>query len=257
MLLMSSEAQFQPVENATPAHLASAQKTPPPFHWTQLDAPDFATFVKNLRAVGCPEATIRDIVHGELTEIYAAKRQEAETQLATAPEIEREVLRENLQELAVEESSLLASLTNGSSMPALGDTAPPLPAVNPAQAGTPAAFEEISELGASQQDGTVLTPAAFMVGNDASQSGARNEISVTPTDPTLDATTAQVITRLRQDFAQSLEGAGNDASSLFYRQQWLSAQRASDEVYSSLFGGEAFARAQAEAMQKQHQAQAR
>ncbi len=240
------------VEKAGKENEAPVQEpVTPPFHWRHLDAPDFPTFVKNLRAVGCPEATIRDIIQGELAEIYAARRQEAERELATAPEIAHEVLKERLQKMTVEETSLLASLTNDGAMSG--------PATTGDQTGPPAAAVKNAEMAAGQQEqgGTVLTPAAFLVGNDPGQPGTMNEISLRPTDPALDAATAQVIGGIRDGFASSLAGAGNDPSSVFYRQRWLAAQRQSDEIYSSLFGGDGFVRAQAEAAQKQAQGLAR
>lgn len=36
------------------------------FHWRQLESTNYDTFVANLRAVGCPERTIRDIVEADV-----------------------------------------------------------------------------------------------------------------------------------------------------------------------------------------------
>lgn len=40
------------------------------FHWSQLESEDFRQYMANLRAVGCPEATIRDIVVAEVERLY-------------------------------------------------------------------------------------------------------------------------------------------------------------------------------------------
>ena len=45
-----------------------------PFHWSSLESTNFEVFVANLRAVGCPESTVRDIVFGELEDLCAQKR---------------------------------------------------------------------------------------------------------------------------------------------------------------------------------------
>lgn len=248
----------QMVESNHHERATSAQEAVvPAFHWKQLDAADFPTFVKNLRAVGCPEATIRDIIQGELAEIYAAKRREAESELPTVSEFAREVLKERLQKLAMEETSLLASLTSSGAVTTRSDEATVFAGSDkPTQAGATAASVATSEE-SSQQDGSVLTPAAFLVGNDPNQAGTMNELSVRPTDPTLDAAAAQTIAIMRDEFALSLAGAGNDSSSPLYRQRWLAAQRQNDEIFSSLYGGDGFVRAQAEAAQKQVQAQAK
>lgn len=46
-----------------------------PFHWNQLlSSNDYPVFVANLRAAGCPESTIADIVQGDLARAYAMMR---------------------------------------------------------------------------------------------------------------------------------------------------------------------------------------
>jgi hypothetical protein len=45
--------------------------------WEKIDSGDFKQFVKNLRATGCPEQTIRDIVVAELREEFNQRRAEA------------------------------------------------------------------------------------------------------------------------------------------------------------------------------------
>lgn len=42
------------------------------FHWRQLESTNYDEFVANLRAVGCPERTVRDIVVGDVWERYAS-----------------------------------------------------------------------------------------------------------------------------------------------------------------------------------------
>jgi hypothetical protein len=44
------------------------------YTWDQLSSTNYAEFVKNLRAFGCPEPTIRDIVCTEINRIYARRR---------------------------------------------------------------------------------------------------------------------------------------------------------------------------------------
>lgn len=42
--------------------------------WLRIESADFPTFIRNLRDVGCPERTIRDIVSGEIDRIYEGRR---------------------------------------------------------------------------------------------------------------------------------------------------------------------------------------
>ncbi len=63
--------------HSTNANRAGARtpRTPvePPFRWGQVESPDYREYVANLRAVGCPEPVIRDIVCADLRQLYAAR----------------------------------------------------------------------------------------------------------------------------------------------------------------------------------------
>ncbi len=43
------------------------------FSWSQLEAPNYPTYIANLRNVGCPEQTIRDIIIADVNALYARK----------------------------------------------------------------------------------------------------------------------------------------------------------------------------------------
>jgi hypothetical protein len=44
------------------------------FHWRQVESEDYFQYVANLRAIGCPETTIRDIIVADVNQHYARKR---------------------------------------------------------------------------------------------------------------------------------------------------------------------------------------
>ncbi|MCX7867402.1 MAG: LysM peptidoglycan-binding domain-containing protein [Limisphaera sp.] len=44
------------------------------FHWSEIESDDYATYVANLRAIGCPEQTIRDIIIADVNALYARRR---------------------------------------------------------------------------------------------------------------------------------------------------------------------------------------
>jgi hypothetical protein len=46
------------------------------FTWDQIETTNYVAFVKNLRAVGCPEQTIKDIITAEVNRIYTRRRLE-------------------------------------------------------------------------------------------------------------------------------------------------------------------------------------
>ncbi|MFN7140729.1 MAG: hypothetical protein ACK4UN_15440 [Limisphaerales bacterium] len=44
------------------------------FHWSQLESADYREYIDKLRSVGCPEATIKDIILTDIMRLYAARR---------------------------------------------------------------------------------------------------------------------------------------------------------------------------------------
>ncbi|MCU0788896.1 MAG: hypothetical protein MUC91_12070 [Verrucomicrobia bacterium] len=50
--------------------------TPPvrTFTWEAVESPDYREYIANLRAIGCPEETIRDIIVADVNKLYAAKK---------------------------------------------------------------------------------------------------------------------------------------------------------------------------------------
>src|SRR4026207_1818322 len=44
------------------------------FHWRMIESTNYEEFVRNLRAVGCPEKTVRDIMVAEVRKTYAMRR---------------------------------------------------------------------------------------------------------------------------------------------------------------------------------------
>lgn len=256
LMWRGSHTQPQPFTGTEPQpHTVAAPAVPistlqPSFHWSQLDAPDFATYVRNLRGIGCPEATIHDILKGELAEIYSVKRQTLERQLETTPEASQAEFQKQLESLRGEQSSLLATLTGSAEKPqATLDVSVSAPASTGANAPRPAST------GSQATPTSTLVPAAFMAGNAPTDTAATTELSLTPTDSNLTPATAEVITQMREGFASSLKAANAQPDSPDYQQKWLSAQRASDEHFSSMFGGDAFVRMQIQAAQQQAAAQ--
>ena len=45
----------------------------PTFRWSQIESEDYAKYIKNLRSVGCPESTIRDIVEADINQLFESR----------------------------------------------------------------------------------------------------------------------------------------------------------------------------------------
>lgn len=55
---------------------APSPATAAPFCWSQLEAGDYPTYIAKLRAIGCPEETIRDLITADLASQYEDKRRQ-------------------------------------------------------------------------------------------------------------------------------------------------------------------------------------
>jgi hypothetical protein len=44
------------------------------FHWREVESTDYRTYIANLRAIGCPEATIKDIILTDIMKMFAERR---------------------------------------------------------------------------------------------------------------------------------------------------------------------------------------
>lgn len=66
----------QPARKATPRTEAAAGDQPTSataFNWRQVESEDYKRYIANLRSIGCPEETIRDIIVADVTKLYAQK----------------------------------------------------------------------------------------------------------------------------------------------------------------------------------------
>jgi hypothetical protein len=46
-------------------------------HWSLIESRDYPVYIANLRAIGCPEPTLRDIIYADVSEMFVRKRQAA------------------------------------------------------------------------------------------------------------------------------------------------------------------------------------
>src|SRR6266436_5402014 len=75
----SNTPSAQLLPQAAPERLDNPHGTIPtvqPFRWSQIESPDYRVYVANLRGIGCPEQTVRDIIRADVGSLYAAKRKE-------------------------------------------------------------------------------------------------------------------------------------------------------------------------------------
>jgi hypothetical protein len=198
-----------------------------PFRWNQLYATDYHVYVKNLRAIGCPEPTLRAIVSKDVHSVVQQKVDELEKKISSAAagswslqfgsRTNVEAWKAELQSLPDEETVMLADY--------LGDsvaTSPPDSASKPS--GAAVAREPISiPLIAEPVDLAALN---------------------------LDQSQLQAISDLRQSFMQKIGGPNQDANDPAYQARWRAAQTETDDLMQGLLGNEAYENYQSQALAK-------
>ncbi len=70
------------VETNAPLKIVERQvevkvKVPEPFDWRKVESPDYREYIANLRSVGCPEQTVRDIIVADVNALFDVRRRTA------------------------------------------------------------------------------------------------------------------------------------------------------------------------------------
>lgn len=105
------QARPKKVESRSPAQ--SSAPSLEPFRWSSVESPSYLEYIANLRKVGCPEETIRDIVITDVCKLYAQRRAEASAQIPfwmtdSSPEILQ--AKSRLTQLDQEEAAVIQKL---------------------------------------------------------------------------------------------------------------------------------------------------
>jgi len=173
---------------------------PMQFRWAQIESSNYRTYISNLRGIGCPEQTIRDIITADVHALYApqlARLAEGRGGLNNSAAAEGELSR-----LRKEEASVLARL--------FGESISEL-----ASSGIAQSEQEPAEL-----------PLVFQ--------------QVDSTKFALDETQMETLNELRQRFREAIGDPNQDPNTPSYRERWQAAQRENDEMVSGLLGGDFF-----------------
>lgn len=119
--------------------LAQSAQAAPSFRWSQLESTDYRTYIANLRGIGCPEQTIRDIITADVNSLYAARRRELETSTVGS-------LQAGLEELKQEQAEVLAVLLGPLPSPGEGKPVRRLVRQQETQVSMPLVLQEVSAL---------------------------------------------------------------------------------------------------------------
>jgi len=218
-------------------HTASATITtlPPPnpaptkpesFQWSQLYAPDYHVYVKNLRAIGCPEPTLRAIVVADVHAVLqpvSAKLEKQLSDLAHSSWVDQVRFRTNaenwraeLLRLPDEEAAMLADY--------LGEKPPP-------GAKPPGASDDLAAENQAQSEATAQAPAIEI------------PLLAQPVNLAalnLDSGQLQAIADLQKSFLQKIGGPNQNPRDPAYQARWRAAQAEVDNLMEGMIGNEAW-----------------
>jgi hypothetical protein len=206
-----------------PAVPMSASAGEIPFRWSQLDATDYHIYVKNLRAIGCPEPTVRAIVTADVDSVYQIFVHQLEDKLSAmengswsqqmSADSSEATLKNALQRIPDEEAAKIADL--------LG--------LKPVTMPMPAAISPPA----------VVATTLPLVMQDVDLSALN-----------LTADQQQAITGLKRDFLQQTGGTNQDENDLAYSARWQKAQRVANDMLLGFLGNQAYSQYQLMAYQK-------
>lgn len=110
-----------PTDASEPTSIQTNEVTAP-FHWGMVESTDYPAYVENLRAIGCPEQRIRDIIIADVDDLFAQKArdyiaplQSQFWQLASHPrDIEKNIEEHGkaLKQLSEEREQIFQTLFN-------------------------------------------------------------------------------------------------------------------------------------------------
>jgi hypothetical protein len=214
----ASEVKQESPGEAEPQATTTAAAEPKQCHWSQIESSDYLVYIANLRAIGCPEQTIRDIIIADIDSLFASRREPLERKLRlfssdsrAAGSDSRPLWEAELLRLRREEASLIWALLK-------------------------------SEAGATKE--RVATSADALAPSQSPRQNAPYAVVCMPlvfqdvdwTALKLDSGQRQVIDDLRQRFVEELGGPCQNPSDPAYRERWQQVQPENDSLLRGLIG---------------------
>jgi len=195
--------------SAPPAPDAAQGET---FRWSQIESSDYRAYISNLRGIGCPEQTIRDLISADVDSLYAPRRRPLEERLAASGGAERSAAERELEALRFQQAAVMSALFGLS--PGAANPTPQETAAVPSRAGRP------------KSPTAILTPLVFQ---DLDLAALQ-----------LTGAQAQSINDLRERFLQAIGGANQDPADPAYAERWRKSQPEIDQDLRGMIGTRAW-----------------
>jgi len=201
-------------EATTPALMVSPAARTTPFRWSQLESSDYRTYVANLRSVGCPEQTLRDIISADVHGVYAAEENTLQQKKVASGPATRLAIEKELASLRHQEASFIASLLGTS--------------LSPNGSGQMSA-DEIAAVRLERQEPSEAAVTMPLVFQTVDVAGLN-----------LDDGQLQAINSLRQRFLDEVGGSRQDPNDPAYLERWQRSQPSVDEDLRGMIGVNAY-----------------
>jgi hypothetical protein len=220
-----------------------------PFNWSQVESGDYRTYIANLRSIGCPEQTIRDIITADVDSQYALRREPLEQKGTGNALAQHTALERGLQDMRKEETSLITGLLGA---PTTAAKTSPGAAVDPSSGSVPrepadtTSMPLVSQSAAPSASALNMETSAVALGATSSGS-VRKAVPATTSlplvlqavDPSvlkLNAQQAQVVNDLGQKFIEEVGGPNQDPNDPAYGQRWQTSQPQADLDLRGMIG---------------------
>ena len=212
--------------------VALTRQSPKPFHWSQLESTnDYGVYVANLRAIGCPEPTVQDIVRGDAWRGFSFQRKQLGLDGSGNGKWSR-----------VQEAQTVASLL-GEQMPVVETAVPAQSSEKRTQPMTGATVAESTPV-VAQPSGQ---PSEVPTGRASQSQAAYQEATYVPSYPLvfqnmntdaigLNDSQKAAIQRLQQQFVKDIGGLNQDPNNPAYLAKWQQAQSQSDAMLEYQIG---------------------
>ena len=188
--------------------------------WEQLESADYRVYVANLRKVGCPEQTIRDIIIADVHSLYAPRYLAIQVKQAAfgtsqmgAQSGSEQTSEADSKRLRDDEESVLATLLGSQSGELLSADSMP-------EASSPPRPLRRDTVGQA-----VSMPLVFQRVDPALR---------------LDRAQTEILDDLRQRFVEEIGGPNQNPNDPAYLERWKAAQSKSDDLLQTFLGGEFF-----------------
>jgi hypothetical protein len=199
---------------STPIPPVVPSSRPAPLRWSQLYSSDYHNYVKNLRAIGCPEPTVRAIVTADVDSVYqliASQLEQKLGALAKSPLVDQlkstgtdQALRSSLQKLPAAEAAKIADLLGLKS----------------------ASTEAVAESATAPSAAAVPMPLV-MQNIDLSTLNLTDEQN-------------RQVAQIKQDFLKQVSNADQNPDNPDSQARWKTAQSDADNMLMVMFGNELY-----------------